>query len=86
MESAEASVKQPSYEYLLKWWKEEMEFIETPIGRQWYAMRSSIYRLQMEHEHYQKVVLDYAEREPHDPRMRLTLKDMRLAQPERTSE
>ena len=61
MESAEASMK-PSYEQLLEWWKEEERFRDTPLGRQWYAMRSSIYRLQMEREIYQKAVLDYTER------------------------
>jgi hypothetical protein len=71
----------PSYEQLLAWWNEEQRFMDTTLGRQWYAMRSSIYRLQMEHAQYQKVVLSYAEREPHDRRMRLTLKDMKLAQP-----
>ena len=61
MESVEASLRQPSYENLLAWWKEEMEFIETPIGRQWYAMRLLVRRLQMEHETYQKAILDYTE-------------------------
>lgn len=81
MESAEAPIDFPSVEQLRRWWKEEQEFMNTPIGRHWYNMRHEIWRLHMEHAHYQKVVLNYAEREPHDPRMRLTLKDIKLAQP-----
>ena len=54
----------PTNEQLREWWKQEQEFMDTPFGRQWYVTRYEAQRLQMEHAHYRKLVLDDAERQP----------------------
>jgi hypothetical protein len=58
-------MKQPNFppeDELRKWWQREQEFMETPFGRAWYASRHEAERLWREHQHYQKLILDYSER------------------------
>jgi len=60
----------PSYDDLLRWWKQEQELLDTPIGRAIQQLKSEAYRLTKEHAAYQKTILDYSAMESIAPVIR----------------
>jgi hypothetical protein len=55
----------PSHGELIRWWQQEQEFYDTPLGRLVHNLKLQAYHLQKENEQYRQLILDVEERSCH---------------------